>query len=58
VRFRGGCDKEVAVIKLGVNTGSGDGGICFGIQVWTDTAKLTNIVRARFGDRQRAGQKT
>jgi len=50
--------KRVAVIKLGVNTGSGDGGICFGIQVWTDTAKLTNIVRARFGDRERGGQKT
>ena len=26
-------------------------GNCFGIKVWTDTAKLTDIVIARFGDR-------
>ena len=45
--------KRVAVglVKLGVNSGSGDGGSCFGIEVWTDTAKLTNMVIARFGDR-------
>jgi len=43
--------KRVAVVKLGVNTGSGDGRSCFGIQVWTDAAKLTNMVIARFGDR-------
>ena len=24
--------------------GSGDGGSCFGIEVWTDTAKLTNTI--------------
>ena len=36
--------KRVAVVKLGVNNGSGDGGICFGIEVWTDTAKLMNMV--------------
>jgi len=35
-----------------VNNGSGDGGSCFGIEVWTDTAKLTNMVIARFGDRE------
>jgi len=34
-----GCDR-VAVVKLGVNNGSGDGGSCFGIEVWTDTAKV------------------
>jgi len=34
-----------------VNNGSGDGGGYFGIQVWTDTAKLTDMVIARFGDR-------
>jgi len=34
-----------------VNNGSGDGGSCFGIKVWTDTAKLTNMVIARSGDR-------
>ena len=43
--------KTVTVVKLGVNNGSGDGGSCFGIEVWTDTAKLTNMVIARFGDR-------
>ena len=29
--------KRVAVVELGVNSGSGDGGSCFGIEVWTDT---------------------
>ena len=43
--------KRVAVVKLGVNNGSGDGGSCFGIEVWTDTAKLANMVTARFGHR-------
>ena len=45
--------KSVAVVKLGVNNGSGDGGSCFGIEVWTDrpTAKLANMAIARFGDR-------
>ena len=43
--------KSVAVVKLGVNNGSGDGRGCFGIKVWTDTAKLTDMVIARFGDR-------
>ena len=45
--------KRVAVVKLGVNNESGDGGSCFGIKVWTDrpTAKLTNMVIPRFGDR-------
>ena len=36
--------KRVAVVKLGVNNGSGVGGSCFGIEVWTDTAKLTDMV--------------
>ena len=43
--------KRVAVVELGVNNGSGDGGSCFGIEVWTDTAKLTDMVIARLGDR-------
>jgi len=43
--------KRVAVVELGVNNGSSDGGSCFGIQVWTDTAKLRNMVIARFGER-------
>ena len=43
--------KRVAVVELGVNNGSGDSGGCFGIEVWTDTAKLTDMVIARFGER-------
>ena len=43
--------KGVAVVELGVNNGSGDVGGCFGIEVWTDTAKLTDMVIARFGNR-------
>ena len=45
--------KKVAVVELGVNSGSGDGGGYFGIKValWSDTAKLTNMVIARYGDR-------
>ena len=43
--------KRVAVVKLGVNSGSGYGGSCFGIEVWTDTVKLTDMVIARLGDR-------
>jgi len=34
-----------------VNNESGDGGSCFGIEVWTDTAKLTDMVIVRFGHR-------
>ena len=41
--------KRFAVVKLGVNNGSGDGGRCFGTE--TDTAKLANMVIARFGVR-------
>ena len=49
---------RVAVVKLGVNNRSGDGGSCFGIEAWTDTPKLTNMVRARLFLRQmRSGQK-
>jgi len=43
--------KKVTVVKIGVNNRSGDGGSCFGIQAWTDTAKLANMVIARFRDR-------
>jgi len=51
LRLRQVGTKRVAIVKLGVNSGSGDGGSCFGIEVWTDTAKLTNMVIATFGDR-------
>jgi len=40
--------KRVAVVKLGVNNKSGDGESCFGMEVWADTAKLTNMVIAIF----------
>jgi len=43
--------KRVAVVELGVNNGSDDVGGCFAIEVWTDTAKLTDMVIARLGDR-------
>jgi len=43
--------KRVTVVQLRVNNGSGDGASCFGIEVWTDSAKLTDMVIARFGDR-------
>ena len=43
--------KRVAVVKLGVNNGSDDGGSCFGIEVWTDTAKVTDMVIATFRGR-------
>jgi len=42
---------RVAVVKLGVNSGSGDDGSCFGIEVLRDIAKLTNMVISRFGHR-------
>ena len=51
LRLRQVVIKRVAVVKLGVNNGSGDGASCFGIEVWTDTAKLANMVIARFRDR-------
>ena len=38
--------KRDAIAELGVNNGSGDGGGCFGIEVWTDTAKLTDMLMA------------
>ena len=32
--------KGVAVVKLRVDNGSGDGGSCFGIEVWTYTDEI------------------
>jgi len=43
--------KRVAVVKLGVNNGSGDGGSCSGVEVRTDTAKVMNMIIARFRDK-------
>jgi len=42
---------RVAVVKFEVNSGSGNGGSYFGIEVWTVAAKLTNMIIAGFGDR-------
>ena len=35
--------KRVAVVKFGVNNGSGDGGSCFGIEVWTDREVVEKV---------------
>ena len=43
--------KRVAVVELGVNNGSGNGGSCFGVEVWMDTSKLMDMAIARLGDR-------
>ena len=50
--------KRVAVVELGVNSGSGDGETCFVIEVWSDTAKLTYMVIARLGDRRDLARKS
>jgi len=34
--------KKITVVKLEGSNGSGDGGSCFGIEVWMDIAKLTD----------------
>ena len=51
LRLREVVIQTAAVVKLGVNNGSRNGGSCCGTDVWMDTAKLTNIVIAGFGDR-------
>ena len=35
---------QVVIKRVAVNNGSGDSGGCFGIEVWADTAKLTDMV--------------
>ena len=37
--------KGVAVVELGVNNGSGDGGGCFGIEVWSHTIPFSTTER-------------
>ena len=36
---------------LGVNSGSGSGRGCFGVEILIDTVKFTNMVVAGFGER-------
>ena len=43
IRDLGVVINRVAVVKLGVNSRSGDGERCFGIEVWTDTAGVRRL---------------
>jgi len=47
--------KRVAVVKLGGNNGNSDGGSCFGIEVWTDTANM--VIAIKIWRQMRSGQK-
>ena len=40
-----------AVVEFEVNNGSENGASSFGVDVWTDTATLTNVIIAGFGQR-------
>ena len=40
--------KRVAVVELGVNSGSGG---CFGIEVWTDTVRTRSVQWQRVSER-------
>jgi len=51
LRLREVVVKRVAVVELGVNSESSDGGRCFEIDTWIDTAEMTNMITAGFGDR-------
>ena len=46
--------KRVAVVKLGVNNGSGDGGSCFGIEVYSEAGEYGN---SKIWRQMRSGQK-
>ena len=41
----------------GVNNGSGDGGGCFGIEVWADTAKLDGYGNSKIWRQMRSDRK-
>jgi len=43
--------KRIEVVERGVNNGGGNDTSSFEIDVWTDTAKLTNIIIPGFGKR-------
>ena len=40
--------ERVTVIKFRMSNGGGDGAGCFEVEIWADTAKLTNVIVARF----------
>ena len=50
LRLRWVVVERITVIKFGVNDGGGSGARCGGIKVRTDTAKLSDMVVASFGD--------
>jgi len=43
---------RITVIEFGVNDGGGNGASCVGVKVRADTAKLSDMVIASFGDGQ------
>ena len=50
--------KTVAVVKLGVNNGSGDGGSCFGIEVYMDGySEADGYGNSKIWRQMRSGQK-
>jgi len=48
--------KRVAVVKLGVNNGSGSGVSCFGIEVWTNS-EAGKYGNSKIWRQMRSGQK-
>jgi len=40
--------ERVTVIKFRMSNGGGNGAGCFEVEIWADTAKLTNVIVARF----------
>jgi len=42
---------KTITVKFGVNDGCGSGRGCFGIEIRADTAELTNMIIAVFGER-------
>ena len=40
--------ERVTVIKFRMDNGGGNGAGCFEVEIWTDAAKFTNVIVARF----------
>jgi len=45
-----GCDR-VIVIEFRVNNGGGNGAGCFEVEIWANTAKITNVIVSGFRKR-------